>query len=292
MPKEHKPKSPVGPTPTLPNSVEQSYRQKCIELKKRINEIESSNDILVVRIQRARRGIQRMRLERAFLLQQLEHRTDPRVEDSDGSPSPPPTPKEKPLRIKRARKDPPPLDSPMRQVSPSPGPSRDDGEGYNFVISTTFNQTHPGETDSPGPGTMTTLPVAVPKTGKGSRSKGGPKRPPNAYMIFCEKERDAVRERESKKEGFDMHKALAQAWRDLKADGQKPYFNDDAERATMSGNGGAGKRALRALSAASSIVPASNYDAPLSPAPGSTNDEQDEPPQQPGGGGGFTAVNR
>jgi non-histone protein 10 len=106
-----------------------------------------------------------------------------------------------------------------------------------------------------------------------------------------------------------MHKALAQAWRDLKADGQKPYFNEyeknrekylekvndlksDAERATMSGNGGAGKRALRALSAASSIVPASNYDAPLSPAPGSTNDEQDEPPQQPGGGGGFTAVNR
>lgn len=84
-------KSPVGPTPPLPGSVEQSYRQKCIDLKKRINEIESSNDVLVVRIQRARRGIQRMRLERAFLLQQLEQRTDPRVEDSEGSPSPPPT---------------------------------------------------------------------------------------------------------------------------------------------------------------------------------------------------------
>lgn len=106
-----------------------------------------------------------------------------------------------------------------------------------------------------------------------------------------------------------MHKALAQAWRDLKSEGQKPYFieyeknrekylekvNDlksDAGGVTVSGNGGAGKRGARALSAASSIVPASNYDAPLSPAPGSTNDEQEEPPQQPGGGGGFTAVNR
>lgn len=103
-----------------------------------------------------------------------------------------------------------------------------------------------------------------------------------------------------------MHKALAKAWRDLKLDGQKPYFieyeknrekylekvnylKSDADRAAMSG---AGKRGARALSAASSIVPASNYDAPLSPAPGSTNDEQEEPPQQPGGGGGFTAVNR
>ena len=81
----------MGPTPQLPASVEESYRQKCIDLKKRINEIESSNEVLVVRVQRAKRGIQRIRLERAFLLQQLEQRTDPKVDDSEGSPSPPPT---------------------------------------------------------------------------------------------------------------------------------------------------------------------------------------------------------
>lgn len=109
-----------------------------------------------------------------------------------------------------------------------------------------------------------------------------------------------------------MHKALAQAWRDLKAEGQKPYFNEyeknrekylekvndlksDADKVTDSGNGGAWKRGGRAASAASSVVPASNYDAPLSPAPGSTNDEQEDPAVQPQGGengGGFTAVNR
>lgn len=75
----------------LPTSVEDSYRKKCKDLKKRINEIESSNELLTSRIQRARRAIQRMRLERAFLLQQLEARTDARVSDSEGSPSPPPT---------------------------------------------------------------------------------------------------------------------------------------------------------------------------------------------------------
>jgi hypothetical protein len=85
-------KSPItGPAPALPASIEESYRKKCKEIKKRITEIESSNDLLTSRIQRARRAIQRMRLERAFLLEQLEKRTDERVADSEGSPSPPPT---------------------------------------------------------------------------------------------------------------------------------------------------------------------------------------------------------
>ena len=83
-------KSPLDTAPALPTSVENSYRKKCLELKKRIREIEESNDVLVLRIQRSRKGIQRARLERAFLLQQLEDRTEQRVDDSEGSPSPPP----------------------------------------------------------------------------------------------------------------------------------------------------------------------------------------------------------
>jgi hypothetical protein len=115
-----------------------------------------------------------------------------------------------------------------------------------------------------------------------------------------------------------MHKALAQAWRDLKPEGQKPYFieyEQNRERylakvheskggepgmsmgagiaggsggmpgtssmgAMGSGVGGAG----RAVSAAST----SNYDAAASPAPGSTMDEGEDP----AAGEGFTAVNR
>ncbi|KAA8907331.1 hypothetical protein FN846DRAFT_889888 [Sphaerosporella brunnea] len=250
MPKEHKAKSPVaGPAPALPASVEESYRQKCKEIKKRILEIETSNELLTSRIQRARRAIQRMRLERAFLLEQLEKRTDVRVSDSDGSPSPPPTPSQKPLRVKRPRKDAPPVDSPMRQGSESPGP-RDilgsrSGAGaaadqdYPFVN----QQFVPPDQQQAGlyMGGGSSSTGKTPKGGasgvggNGSgrsynyRSRGGPKRPPNAYMIFCERERDAVRERESSKDGFDMHKALAQAWRDLKPEGQKPYF-DEYER--------------------------------------------------------------
>jgi hypothetical protein len=75
----------------LPPSVEAAYRKKCIQLKQRLNEIESGNDESRTRIQRLNRAIQKSRLERAFLLEQLAKRTSTNVEDSEGSPSPPPT---------------------------------------------------------------------------------------------------------------------------------------------------------------------------------------------------------
>lgn len=53
--------------------------------------VEEANDASRIRLLRMRRGIEKMRLERAFLLEQLAKRTTTNVEDSDGSPSPPPT---------------------------------------------------------------------------------------------------------------------------------------------------------------------------------------------------------
>ena len=75
----------------LPPSVEQNYRKKCIELKRRMNEVDESNDAYRLRKVRLNRGIMKLRLERAFMLEQLARRTSANVEDSEGSPSPPPT---------------------------------------------------------------------------------------------------------------------------------------------------------------------------------------------------------
>ncbi|KAF4638061.1 hypothetical protein G7Y89_g17 [Cudoniella acicularis] len=92
--------------PALAPSVEEAYRRKCIQLKQRINEIEHDNDSARLRVVRLERGVQKLRLERAFLMEQLAKRTSTNVEDSEGSPSPPPTPKEKPLRTKRGHRKP------------------------------------------------------------------------------------------------------------------------------------------------------------------------------------------
>lgn len=77
--------------PTLPPSVEESYKRKCIQLKTRMNEVEEANDAARLRLARMQRAIIKMRLERAFLLEQMAKRVSTNVEDSEGSPSPPPT---------------------------------------------------------------------------------------------------------------------------------------------------------------------------------------------------------
>ena len=84
------PSSGVIPPP-LPPTVEEAYRSKCIQLKARMNEVEESNDASRSRLVRIQRTIEKMRLERAFLLEQLSKRTSTNVEDSEGSPSPPST---------------------------------------------------------------------------------------------------------------------------------------------------------------------------------------------------------
>jgi hypothetical protein len=81
----------VTPNTPLPPSVEAAYYRKCIELKRRINEIEESNDVIRTRKARVERAVLKLRLERTFLLEQLQKRMDRNVDESDESDSPPPT---------------------------------------------------------------------------------------------------------------------------------------------------------------------------------------------------------
>lgn len=60
--------------PTLPPSVEDAYRKKCIELRRRMAEVEQSNDSFRLRKNRLLRGIRKMRLERTILLDLLAKR--------------------------------------------------------------------------------------------------------------------------------------------------------------------------------------------------------------------------
>lgn len=90
--------------PILPPSVEEAYRRKCVQLRNRTKEVEESNDAARLRLSRIKRQVEKIRIERAFLLEQLAKRTSTNVEDSDGSPSPPPTPQDKPLRLKKGHR--------------------------------------------------------------------------------------------------------------------------------------------------------------------------------------------
>lgn len=72
----------AAPPPTLPPSVEEAYKKKCIELRRRMIEVEEQNDQMRLRRTRLIRGIRKMRLERAILMDVLAKRM--RKNDSGG----------------------------------------------------------------------------------------------------------------------------------------------------------------------------------------------------------------
>jgi hypothetical protein len=65
LPDSHR-HSPLAP------SQEMAYRQKCIDLKRRLSEIESNNDIIRQRLNRERHFQDKMRLNRAILLNHMK----------------------------------------------------------------------------------------------------------------------------------------------------------------------------------------------------------------------------
>jgi hypothetical protein len=81
----------------LAPSVEEAYRRKCIELRKRMQDVEENNDITRQRRARLIRGIKKMRIERAILLETLAKRMRKNGsggiydDDSEDSTESPPT---------------------------------------------------------------------------------------------------------------------------------------------------------------------------------------------------------
>ena len=98
-----------------------------------------------------------------------------------------------------------------------------------------------------------------------------------------------------------MHKALAQAWRDLKQEGQKPYFDEyEKQLSAYNRNKGEAREAAqhavaqskRATSATSSLPAGSTYDGAQSPAMGSANEDEVEDQKDNMSDSAFQASNK
>ncbi|KAI9641411.1 hypothetical protein NHQ30_010213 [Ciborinia camelliae] len=284
--------------PTLPPSVEESYKRKCIQLKTRMNEVEEANDAARLRLSRMQRAITKMRLERSFLLEQMAKRTSTNVEDSEGSPSPPPTPQEKPLRTKRGHRKPSFLNTLGDPSIPLPN-----SLNANLAISpssSAFSHTHP---DMPNPNQATftsfntslvhpqpisprrALSNSTPMGGRTPHSvsnsppippSGAPKTPKSGFDIYCHELRGPllVQHRHDIKQGnVDIDWLLASGWRDTNDETRERYESQ-----------------FKAMQNSKRV----DNDTPLDDDVEMGYSGREETPNGTGanGAGGFTAVNR
>ncbi|KAK1726995.1 HMG box protein [Colletotrichum acutatum] len=251
--------------PSLPPSVEEAYRRKCIQLKQRTGEVEEENDATRVRLARIRRQIEKLRMERAFLLEQLAKRTSANVEDSDGSPSPPPTPQEKPLRTKRGHRKPSVLaeiDSaakansrPLSQTAATVSPS-----------SETFSHTQGGDATQNA------------DTQASARTNGiakPPKRPGNAFEMYCADTRPALEEKNKDDADANIEEELARGWKDL-PEGEKEEFQTRSEEEMAKYQKEKDAFAAKSKSAEAKDEDDEERDKSPEPAPAASQDEDVE----------------
>ncbi|AOW04233.1 hypothetical protein LXG23DRAFT_55815 [Yarrowia lipolytica] len=217
--------------PILSKSQETKYRQKCKDLKRRIQEIEDFNEATALNLARTKRTIIRVRLERELLMEKLEELA--KGDAAEGSDS---TDEEVEIgltELQRAlllRANDPPANP--RVVSNNKASQAGTAAALAAIASVQGKGTtndEDNENGNGGDGSESPKKRAV-------RNPDMPKRPQNAYIIFCEREKEGVRasmELEADGETFDLTRALADSWKELGQEGRQPYYKlyqDDRRR--------------------------------------------------------------
>lgn len=156
-------------------------------MKRRIDEVDQSNGLVTLAINRTKTSIRRLRLEYAVLLERLESNA---ITFPDN----------------------------IEEMSPPPSPS------FEFEASSK-------------PPKKQKKPAAAKATAKARvRDPNLPKRPTNAYLIFCEMEKERIKQQTgdtSLSAIPELGKSLVEAWKNLSEEEKKPYqkvYEDDRER--------------------------------------------------------------
>lgn len=248
---------PLAIPPALPPSVEEAYRRKCLQLKQRTMEVEDANDAARLRLSRLQRQVEKLRIERAFLLEQIAKRTSTNVEDSEGSPSPPPTvrdgpspspvPSSLPTRPSGPRRQNPsstrfgtassgadhdlqqqPQEKPLRSKRGHRKPSVIANMESNGPPPTFINQSM--RTLSPSSDAFSHSHAEASQKDPSHRANGvskPPKKPSSAFELYCDDHRSAV---SSKGEDVDVEAELSRGWEDL-PEGQREEYKTQETKA-------------------------------------------------------------
>lgn len=249
---------PLAVPPPLPPSVEEAYRRKCLQLKQRTMEVEEANDAARLRLTRLQRQVEKLRIERAFLLEQIAKRTSANVEDSEGSPSPPPTVRDGPspspipsslsIRPAGSRRQNPssssarvgigssgadldlqqqPQEKPLRSKRGHRKPSVIANLDSNGPPPTFINQA----INPPSPSSDAyshTNPEASQKD-PSQRANGvakPPKKPNTAFDLYCRDQRPTLA---SKGEDVNVDEELARGWKELPEDQRDEYKSQETK---------------------------------------------------------------
>ncbi|KAG0337337.1 hypothetical protein BG000_005521, partial [Podila horticola] len=204
------------------------YKRKYKDLKKRIRDIEEDNDVLNIKLSRARKNIHRLRVERSFLFDRLDQTgqstngsssTSSSDTDSDDDRNGRPASQRHGLDRLKSHPYRPYGPSSNHHGSKSP-PSRSSsvaGSAQHSANSSIGSSQimDPSQASSPANGKR-----AIKKRRKDPLA---PKRPSNAFFIFSQQHRQQAREEKKEGNQSELTKFLGQQWKSMPSTEKKIY---------------------------------------------------------------------
>ncbi|VEU19451.1 DEKNAAC100670 [Brettanomyces naardenensis] len=198
-------------------------KHKCKDLKQKILDLELQNELRSISISRAKNTVKRLRFEYALLLESLERKAlGLSIPDAD--------------RLVAEDLDQDNIDSlrlqditrlltetPLAMARSNIPPSANIMGSRNGYGNNTVGGPSAGQTILKRRRGGNGLSAAKRRL----KDPNLPKRPTNAYLIFCDLGKEGVREEmEAKHPGMsvDMSKAMTEAWKQLDQEGRKPYY--------------------------------------------------------------------
>lgn len=159
-------------------------------MKKRISEIEESNEVATLALSRTRMGIRRLRLEYVILLERLEERA---------------------IMIPNGANE-------LEEMSAPPSPHLLD-DSLNNSVEKSPQKGVKRSRKPPGSGLSAAAKAKI-------RDPDLPKRPTNAYLIFCEMEKERIKQEAEERDGgvSDLSKSMTEAWKNLDYEKRAPYY--------------------------------------------------------------------
>ncbi|KAJ2787136.1 non-histone protein [Coemansia interrupta] len=214
--------------------VDKHHKYRCRDLKRQLEELEEYNEMLAVKLLRSQKRLRRMKIERNVLLERFEqtrhYRSRHDDDDYTGSDS------DAPLKNTFPHQNTSDMEAneaghrsgnAASARTAATGRGRRRGAGALGQTRSSAGTPQPQSANSTGTHESTTG-AALATTSRRARTEKdphAPKRPANAFVMYCQDERPNIRKKGTDLSYSEMTKAMGQKWKNLPQEEKKKYYD-------------------------------------------------------------------
>ncbi|KAJ1722730.1 non-histone protein [Coemansia erecta] len=218
----------------MASPVDKHHKYRCRDLKRQLEELEEYNEMLAIKLIRSQKRLRRMKIERNVLLERFEqtphYRSRHDDDDYTGSDSDAPLKNTYPLQNTSdidANESSHRSGHAAATPTTATGRGRRRGAGALGQTRSTAGTPQPQSANSTGThDSAAGAPLAT--TSRRARTEKdplAPKRPANAFVMYCQDERPNIRKKGTDLTYSEMTKAMGQKWKNLPQEEKKKYYD-------------------------------------------------------------------